>query len=79
VSGATVEIETTTAGSCTCSTQPVVQVDSTPPVCKGTPCGDVVCGGSASCQQGEATVTVNCNWGGWQNVGENQFKPIVGQ
>ena len=79
VSGATVEIETTTAGSCTCSTQPTVQIDSTPPVCKGTPCGDVVCGGSASCQQGESTVTVNCNWGGWQNVGENQFKPIIGQ
>jgi hypothetical protein len=79
VSGASVEVESTTIGSCTCSNQPVVQVDTTVPVCKGTPCGDVQCGGSATCQAGENTVTVRCNWGGWRNIGENQFQPVLGQ
>jgi hypothetical protein len=49
------------------------------PVCKGTPCGDVTCNGSATCQQGDSTITVRCNWGGWKNIGENQFQPVLGQ
>ncbi|HRH93998.1 MAG TPA: hypothetical protein PKV72_05720, partial [Candidatus Peribacteria bacterium] len=53
VSAATVATESTTIGSCSCSNQPEVQVDATVPVCKGTPCGDVTCGGSSTRQQGE--------------------------
>lgn len=79
VSAATVATESTTIGSCSCSNQPEVQVDATVPVCKGTPCGDVTCGGSSTCQQGESTVTIHCNWGGWKNVGENKFQPVFGQ
>ncbi|TSC78786.1 MAG: hypothetical protein G01um101425_945 [Candidatus Peregrinibacteria bacterium Gr01-1014_25] len=79
VSGASVKVTTATIGSCTCSNQPEVTVNMTPPICKGTPCGDVACGQSASCQQGESTLTVRCNWGGWQNIGENKFQPVLGQ
>jgi septal ring factor EnvC (AmiA/AmiB activator) len=79
VSSANVHTETTTIGSCTCSRQPTVTVDQTKPVCKGSVCGDVTCGESVSCQQGTSTVTVSCSWGGWKNVGENKFQPIIGQ
>lgn len=78
VSGASIGIETATIGDCTCSNEPSVDVDTTPSVCTGTVCGDVPCGQSASCTEGETTFTVSCNWSGWENIGENQFVPTVG-
>lgn len=79
VSGASASIATATIGDCVCSNQPTVSIDQTPPVCTGTPCGDVTCGSSSSCQDGDTTITVNCNWGGWENIGENQFRIKLGQ
>ncbi|PIR48636.1 hypothetical protein COU80_02920 [Candidatus Peregrinibacteria bacterium CG10_big_fil_rev_8_21_14_0_10_55_24] len=79
VSGAGISIETATFnGDCHCSKDPKVTVDQTKPVCKGTPCGDVQCGESASCTEGNTTYTVNCNWGGWEKVAPNQFRPVFG-
>jgi len=78
VSGANISIATATIGECFCSRNPEVSVDQTPPICKGTPCGDVACGQSASCTEGDTTYTVTCNWGGWEKIGENQFRPVVG-
>ncbi|OGJ58928.1 hypothetical protein A2881_05360 [Candidatus Peribacteria bacterium RIFCSPHIGHO2_01_FULL_55_13] len=68
-----------TIGSCTCSQQPTVTIDQTKPVCKGSVCGDVACGESTSCTEGDTTYTVSCNWGGWKNIGENKFQPVIGQ
>jgi hypothetical protein len=79
VSGASASLSTATIGNCVCSKTPSINVNQTPPVCAGTACGDVACGQSATCQQGDTQYTVNCNWGGWQNVGENQFQPKIGQ
>lgn len=79
VSGATVSTESATVGSCSCSNQPTVTIDQSPLVCRGTACGDIVCGSSASCLQGDATVTINCKWGGWENIGENRFQPVLSQ
>ncbi len=80
VSGASISLQTATVGDCTCSNQPTVTIDSTVPVCAGTPCGDVACGQSTSCSVGEnTTATVSCNWGGWKKIDMNKFQPIVGQ
>ena len=78
VSGANVSIQTATMGSCSCVGEYSLSVDQTPPVCTGTPCGDVTCGSSESCQDGDTTITVNCNWGGWEKIDKHQFRPVVG-
>ncbi|MDP6561415.1 MAG: hypothetical protein QF793_00650 [Candidatus Peribacteraceae bacterium] len=79
VSGANISIQTATIGDCHCIGDYSLQVDTTPPVCAGTPCGDVECGGSASCPGGpNETITVNCNWGGWEKLQKHQFRPVVG-
>lgn len=79
VSGASAALPTGTIGSCSCSNQPQITVDQTVPVCKGTSCGDVACGQSATCQEGNTTVTVSCVWKGWQPFGVNQLRPVIGQ
>jgi hypothetical protein len=79
VSGASIGIQQATIGSCVCSNQPSITMNTTVPICKGTPCGDVTCGSSTSCPVEGGTVTVNCNWSGWQKVDVNQFKPVIGQ
>ncbi len=69
-------------GSCLCYSRenPDVIIDRTVPVCRGTPCGDVACGQSASCPGGpNETITVSCTWGGWQKTGKNEFVPRIGQ
>lgn len=78
VSGASISIQTATVGSCSCIGEYSLSVDQTPPVCTGTPCGDVTCGSSATCTEGDTTVTVNCNWGGWEKIDKHQFRPVVG-
>ncbi|MBT4119518.1 MAG: hypothetical protein HOG89_02985 [Candidatus Peribacter sp.] len=79
VSGASISIQTATIGECNCIGEYSLSVDTTPPVCAGTPCGDVECGGSASCPGGpNETITVNCNWGGWEKLQKHQFRPVVG-
>ena len=77
VSGAGISITTATIGDCFCTKDPVIDVDTTPPVCRGTPCGDVECNGSATCSEGNTTFTVTCNWGGWEKFAPNQFRPIL--
>ncbi|MBM3231081.1 hypothetical protein FJZ28_02015 [Candidatus Peregrinibacteria bacterium] len=80
VSGASVSITTGTIGSCTCTKSPNVSVNQTPPVCTGTTCGDVACGQSATCSpEPNTTVTVRCNWGGWKDLGNLRFQPVIGQ
>ena len=79
VSGADISITTADIGSCYCTKNPVVTVDTTPPVCGGTPCGDVSCGESTECTVGDTHYTVNCNWGGWEQIAPNQFRPVIGQ
>lgn len=79
VSGATFSIDTATFGSCTCSNPPSFSVNTAVPVCSGTTCGDVACGQSATCSEGDATVTVRCAWQGWKNTGVNQFQPAFGE
>lgn len=78
VSGANISIQTATIGSCSCIGEYSLSVDQTPPVCSGTPCGDVQCGSSASCADGDTQITVNCNWGGWEKIGKEQFRPKLG-
>lgn len=79
VSGANISIQTATIGSCNCVGLYTLSVDETVPVCSGTPCGDVACGESASCPGGpNETITVNCNWGGWEKIQKHQFKPVIG-
>lgn len=78
VSGANITIQTAKVGSCNCIGEYSLSVNTTPPVCSGTPCGDVSCGGSTSCQDGDTTITVNCNWGGWEKVQKHQFRPVFG-
>jgi len=79
VSGASISIQTATIGECNCVGDYSLTVDTTPPVCAGTPCGDIECGGSASCPGGpNETITVNCNWGGWEKIQKHQFRPVVG-
>lgn len=78
VSGANISIQTATIGSCQCIGEYSLSVNQTPPVCSGTPCGDVTCGSSATCAEGDTTVTVNCNWGGWEQIGKQQFRPKLG-
>ena len=86
VSGATISMQGTltltgpAGDQCSCySTQsPSISINQERPICKGTVCGDVPCGESTSCQQGETKYTVSCNWGGWRQVGENRFTPVIG-
>jgi hypothetical protein len=78
VSGASISLSTATINECSCSLQPTIVIDQTVPVCEGSPCGDVLCGETSGCTIGETTYTVSCNWGGWLNVDENLFVPIVG-
>lgn len=78
VSGASVSIQTATIGSCQCVGEYSLSVDTTPPVCTGTPCGDVACGSSATCADGDTQITVNCNWGGWEKIQKHQFRPKLG-
>src|SRR3989344_4731435 len=79
VSSARIGIRTTSYANCKCSpNQPEVTLDRTPPICKGTPCGDVPCGQSKDCSCGERCTThVSCDWGGWQ-IGAQSATPIVG-
>ena len=80
VSGANISVQRATSGDCECLSVPQITVDTTPPVCRGTPCGDVACGSQQSCSGGEnTTITVTCNWGGWEKIDEFRFRPIVGQ
>ena len=78
VSGANISIQTATINGCSCIGDYSLNVNNTPPVCQGTPCGDVTCGESATCQDDDTTVTVNCNWGGWEQLDKHQFRPVVG-
>ncbi len=79
VSGANISVQTATINGCSCIGEYSISVNQTPPVCTGTPCGDVICGGSASCPGGpNETITVNCNWGGWEKIQKHQFRPIIG-
>lgn len=78
VSGANASIEVATFGDCTCSRRPNVAVDETVPVCTGSPCGDVQCGETVECEVEDTVYTTTCNWRGWENIGENQFRPQVG-
>lgn len=79
VSGANISIQTATIGECNCVGEYSLAVDTKPPVCAGTPCGDIECGGSASCPGGpNETITVNCNWGGWEKIQKHQFRPVIG-
>lgn len=80
VSGASVSVTTATIGSCSCTASPKVTVDQTAPVCAGTTCGDVACGQTATCSPSpDTTATVRCNWGGWRDLGNLRFQPIIGQ
>jgi hypothetical protein len=79
VSGASISLQTATIGSCSCSNQPSISINTIVPVCKGTPCGDVMCGQSTSCAVEGGTTTVNCRWSGWQKVDVNKFAPVIGQ
>jgi hypothetical protein len=75
VSSATVRTFTATISQCPCTKRPEVSVDTTPSICRGTRCGDVVCGSSASCTEGNTTYTVSCNWSGWEDLGNYRFQP----
>jgi uncharacterized coiled-coil DUF342 family protein len=80
VSGAGISVQQASSGDCDCLSVPQITVDTTPPICAGTPCGDVACGQQASCSGGEnTTITVTCNWGGWKQIDEFRFQPVVGQ
>ena len=80
VSGANISVQQASSGDCECLSVPSITVDTTPPVCAGTPCGDVACGSQASCSGGEnTTITVTCSWGGWEQIDEFRFRPVVGQ
>ena len=82
VSSYSMNLQQITTGECTCHPveAPVVTFDTTPPVCKGTACGDITCGNSASCPGSEpnTTITVTCNWGGWQKQSQYQYAPKLG-
>jgi hypothetical protein len=82
VQGASITVSSTTTSGCKCSSVSGVSinVDTTPVVCTGTPCGDVPCDGSVSCPGSEpgSTLTVSCNWGGWKKIDVNKFIPQVG-
>lgn len=79
VNGARISIRSKSYLNCKCyPNQPEVSIDSTPLICKGTPCGDVACGQSSQCSCGErCTRTVHCDWGGW-NIGSQSATPIAG-
>jgi hypothetical protein len=80
VSGAGISVQSASRGDCNCLSVPEISVDTTVPICAGTSCGDVACGQSATCSGGEnTTITVTCNWGGWEQVDEFQFRPVLGQ
>jgi len=81
VSGARITHSVLRGAGCVCySTQPPqISVDQTPPVCRGTPCGDVPCDGSAQCSCGpDCTMTVNCRWQGWRLQSPQVAVPIFG-
>lgn len=80
VSGAGISVQSASRGDCNCLSVPEINVDTTVPICAGTSCGDVACGQSATCSGGEnTTITVTCNWRGWEQVDEFQFRPVLGQ
>ncbi|PIQ76001.1 hypothetical protein COU78_03505 [Candidatus Peregrinibacteria bacterium CG10_big_fil_rev_8_21_14_0_10_49_24] len=80
VSGAGISVQSASRGDCKCLSVPEINVDTTKPICKATSCGDVPCGQSASCPGGEnTTITVTCNWGGWEQIDEFKFRPVLGQ
>ncbi|MBI4146383.1 hypothetical protein HY489_03530 [Candidatus Woesearchaeota archaeon] len=82
VSGASIKVGGSRQGNCPpCYGRPQISVNPTPPVCRGTPCGDVACDGSAQCacpDKPNCVLTVRCTWGGWKYAGQNQFVPVVG-
>ena len=79
VSGAKIHTKRAFVGDCTCypTESPKIEVDTTPTVCRGTPCGDVPCNGGKSCQVGDTKYSVTCDWHGW-SVKQNTAVPIVG-
>ena len=74
---ATIHYSTVGKDSCTCARQPTIDI-SGEAVCRGTVCGDVACGGSASCETAQGTTTVSCSWGGWKWEGANTYRPQIG-
>ncbi|MDH3324321.1 MAG: hypothetical protein OEL89_01660 [Candidatus Peregrinibacteria bacterium] len=82
VSSYQMTIQTAKVGDCECfpTTPPQIGIDRTPPICKDTVCGDVICGGSETCSTGtNTTTTVNCNWGGWKKEKQYEYSPILKQ
>lgn len=80
VSGVDIRVQTASRGDCECASVPQMSVDTTKPICKATSCGDVPCGDPVSCPGKEnTTVTVTCNWGGWEQTDEFTFRPVLGQ
>lgn len=67
------------SGDCTCYPNQPPAINIAPQTIKcNTPCGNIECGNSAQCSCGEGcTLNVNCQWGGWQQTGTQQYKPTV--
>jgi len=77
VSGASIKMSSASGQGCVCYSQPQIQINSQPPVCPSQ-CGPVPCDGSLSCSCGErCTLTVRCIWGGWKEIKEFTYQPIV--
>ena len=68
-------------GDCTCFVDefPELTFDRKPPVCQETACGPVTCGETATCSEGEAEISVSCNWSGWKQTDVNRFVPVLGE
>ena len=75
-----IKTKRTKIGNCNCysKTPPEINIDSSLLVCKNTPCGNVACGETKSCEQGRTTITVSCKWGGWQMLRPGVFAPKAG-
>ncbi len=80
VSGASINVKGTKTGSCpVCYAQPQITINQQKPVCQ-TPCGPVECGGGTSCpcpDKPNCVLTASCGWGGWKEVGEFKYQPVM--
>ena len=80
VSGASISIKGARVGNCVCYGKPEITIDKKVPVCK-TPCGDVPCGSETKCpcpDKPNCVLTARCTWGGWKEIKEYTYQPIVG-
>jgi len=81
VSGASISIKSGTIHGCKCYAKAQISINTKAPVCKGTACGDVDCNSEKKCpcpNKPNCTLTVTCSWGGWKEIKEFTYQPVIG-